>query len=260
MLPNLLDLDDISVRLDGDDRRPTDVRGHVRAFADLTTDSVTTTTRMVRNAAGDEVEETVINFRGHAAVFNSMTWIGSRSWGFWEKINRNAFDECLARPDDVRFLQNHNPDLLLARNTAGTMELTAVDRGLQVNARIAAHTTGLETAVSLQRGDLTQMSFAFDMGDYVRTEDADGNSVYEHTNFRKLYDVAVVTYPAYDDTDAGLRSMGRLMARDRVPGDGAPNPLAGNITNPDDVAARTAGLRRRHLAARTLLAASQRKG
>lgn len=249
-MPNsLLELDEISTRLEGTDRRPLDVRGHARAFAELTVDDVrmVASTRMVD---GEEVEAEEILFRGHAAVFGSRTWIGSKSWGFWESIERSAFDAALARPDDVRFLKNHNPDLILARNTAGTMELSVDDRGLLVEARIAPTTEGRDTAISLQRRDITQMSFAFEVGDYERTEDV-GNSWYKHTSFARLFDVAVVTYPAYDDTDAALRSMQRLMRTEPAPGDGASNP-DGDITADD--AARSV-LRRRTLAARTAQAA-----
>lgn len=207
MPPSLHDLDAVSVRLSHGHRRAVDRQGRVRRTADLTVDCIER--RTVKRADGEDQDE--IWFKGHAAVFDVRTWIGGKRWGFWEEIAPGAFAECLARPDDVRFLVNHDPNRVLARNTSGTLTLAEDERGLAVEASIALTSHGRDQAILLERGDVTQMSFAFDMGDYEYTVDADEVSVYRHTRFEKLWDVASVTYPAYAEAEGGLRSLDRLM-------------------------------------------------
>src|SRR5690606_11377800 len=81
---------------------PVDALGRVRWRSTLDTRAVD------RREDGEP-----IGFKGHAAVFNSRTWIGSKSWGFWEQIDPRAFRKTLNEAD-VRFLINHDPNLLLA--------------------------------------------------------------------------------------------------------------------------------------------------
>ena len=63
--------------------------------------------------------------------------------------------------------------------------------------------------VSMKRGDVSQMSFAFrvagDDGDHWEQTD-EGQVVRTLRNVR-LYDVSPVTYPAYPDTDVAARSL-----------------------------------------------------
>ena len=153
-----------------------------------------------------------IGFKGTAIVFNKRTWIGGRRWGFWEEIAPEAVTKTLLEAD-VRFLFNHDPNLILARNTAGTLRREATPEGLQVDADMAPTTYGLNLAISLERKDITQMSFAFDELAYEWSEAEDGNDLYRVTELT-LYDVSPVAYPAYTETDAGLRSLAfELMCR-----------------------------------------------
>ncbi len=150
-------------------------------------------------------EDGSIGFIGSAIVFNERTWIGSRSWGYWEQVAPEAVTKTLQEAD-VRFLINHDPNLLLARNTAGTLRLTADETKLAVDADMAPTTYAQDLAVLLGRGDISQMSFAFEELGYAYSELANGEPLYTITELR-LFDVSVVTYPAYDVTDAGLRAV-----------------------------------------------------
>jgi HK97 family phage prohead protease len=147
-----------------------------------------------------------LRFTGHAAVFESPTWIGPPKWGFQEVIARGAFAKTITE-SDVRFLINHDPNLILARTTAGTMTLLEDKIGLAVDAQLAATSYGQDLAVSLERGDMSQMSFGFRV---VREEwedvEVDGGAVIERRTLLEveLFDVSSVTYPAYEDTDGGL--------------------------------------------------------
>ena len=65
---------------------------------------------------------------GHASVYDSRS---NNLGGFYEYIERGAFTEELINTSDVRALINHDPNLILARNTSGTLKLTADERGLK---------------------------------------------------------------------------------------------------------------------------------
>lgn len=155
----------------------------------------------ITRAAGDN---TPIGFRGHAALFDRRTWIGPPKWGFWEQVARGAFSKSIGE-SDVRFLVNHE-GLPLARTTNDTLRLSEDSIGLLADADLAPTTEGRDLALLLERGDVSQMSFGFEV---VREQwemlgdDTELRTIVE----AKLWDVSAVTFPAYEDTDGGLRML-----------------------------------------------------
>lgn len=165
--------------------------------------------RFVRTARIDKRaitrgEDGSIGFKGEAIVFYTPTWIGSTRWGFWEQIAPQAVTRALSEAD-VRFVVNHDPNLLLARTSAGTLRLNSTATGLAVDADMAPVSYAEDAAVLLDRGDLREMSFAFEPLTWTY-EEREGEDFYTITDLN-LYDVSVVTYPAYASTTAGLRSV-----------------------------------------------------
>lgn len=141
-----------------------------------------------------------LEFHGRSIVYNSL----SEDMGGWrERIMPGAATRTLAANPDTRFLINHDPNLLLARTASGTADLTEVpEEGVDVDARMADVSYARDLAVSLERGDISQMSFGF----WVT---ADGWSGNVHEVFGVDLDggdVSVVTYPAFAATSAELRS------------------------------------------------------
>jgi len=132
---------------------------------------------------------------GHAAVFNQMS---SDLGGFREIIAPDAFSNVLN--DDVRALVNHDPSLLLARTTSGTLNLEQTEKGLQYSFDVPDTTYGRDLIISMERGDVTQSSFAFTIEDdsWETTEDGEVRTI---NKVKQLYDVSPVTYPAYPDAD-----------------------------------------------------------
>ena len=189
-----------SITLDTGRRKvdaPVDALGRERWRARMDTQSI----EMRDDADGTEAE-----FFGHAAMFNKRTWIGPRRWGFWEQVAPAAFDKTLSEAD-VRFLVNHDPNLLLARNKSGTLTLAKDDDGLATEAQLDRRQSYTnDVVIALERGDISQMSFAFEV---VKDswETLDDDSELRTLEEVRLYDVSVVTYPAYEDTDAGLRAV-----------------------------------------------------
>jgi HK97 family phage prohead protease len=156
----------------------------------------------VRAATEDDTD--VLHFTGHAAVFNERTWIGPKRWGFWEEIDPGFFRDVLS--DDAAFLVNHDPNIVLARN-GKTMTLTTDDRGLVPDAEWdPADPEAVMWAGRVRRGDVTQMSFAFTVAEEKWSEDADtGEETRTLLTADRLFDVSLVTYPAYPGTEGGLR-------------------------------------------------------
>jgi HK97 family phage prohead protease len=136
-------------------------------------------------------------FVGYAAVFDSP----SEPMPFIEYVRKGAFAKTLNDGADVRFLIDHE-GVPLARTKSGTLSLTEDERGLRVEASLDPMNPDAQRVISaMRRGDLSQMSFAF------RTIKDSWNGDYSVRELKEvqLYDVSVVTYPAYEDTVAELR-------------------------------------------------------
>jgi HK97 family phage prohead protease len=153
-------------------------------------------------------------FSGHAAVYDSLS---VELFGFYERIAPSAFQDAIDGKNDVRFLINHDSNLVLARNKfgEGTLDLASYDVGLLAEADFPATDYADNIAESLRRGDVDQMSFGFRTledswnEEELQLEDGGSITVPVRTVERvELLDVSVVTFPAYPETDAGLRYLG----------------------------------------------------
>lgn len=146
-------------------------------------------------------EENKLTVRGYAAVFDSETSIGGM---FNERIERGAFSEAVGR-DDVVFLIEHD-GLPLARTRSGTLKLTEDDHGLLVESELDANDPDVaRISRKMERGDLDKMSFGFIPE--VEEWDDSGEIPTRTIKQAQLFDVSVVTFPAYNDTEIGLRSL-----------------------------------------------------
>lgn len=130
-----------------------------------------------------------------------------RRGGFWEQIAPGAFNRALEENQDVRFLVDHNPSLVLARTTSGTLDLSSDKRGLRVDADLADTSVGRDLVVLLERGDVSQMSFGFTVETDEWAMQKDGSELRTIRDVN-LFDVSAVTFPAYPQTDAALRAAG----------------------------------------------------
>lgn len=144
-----------------------------------------------------------IKVSGHAAVFNQEADIGGM---FREVILPGAFAKAIKR-DDVVFLANHE-GLPLARNRSGTLKLTEDGKGLHIETVLNPDDPDVRAVtLKMERGDLDKMSFSFRalVQEWDDTEDPPLRTISE----AELFDVSVVTHPAFDGTDIGLRSLER---------------------------------------------------
>lgn len=140
--------------------------------------------------------------RGHAAVFNTETDLG---W-FRERIAPGAFSDSIGK-DDVRALFNHNSDFVLGRSKAGTLSMREDDKGLYVEIEYPDTQAARDLVTSIERGDITQMSFGFQtVKDSWEHNEEDESKDLRTLEKVKLWDVSPVTFPAYEETDVAVRS------------------------------------------------------
>ena len=146
---------------------------------------------------------------GYAAVFNQRALIWESEWSGWkymEVIDRNAFNG--ADMSDTVFKYNHGDvAMILARASNNTLTMNTDDKGLRISADIIDTNNGTDVYKLIKRGDLNKMSFAFTVKS-ERTEVDKENKIYTRTitAFDKIYDVAVVDFPAYYGTSIQARS------------------------------------------------------
>lgn len=145
-------------------------------------------------------EDGNLYIEGYFAVFGY-------EYRMWDKgvetIDQNAFDGALN--DDIRALTNHDTTLVLGRTTAGTLSLLVDDRGLYGIITVnQADQDAMNLYERVKRGDVSQCSFGFDILDQRIEELADGTTRFTILRV-KLYEVSVVTFPAYEETEVKAR-------------------------------------------------------
>ena len=137
---------------------------------------------------------------GYFSVFNSIYELFP---GATESVAETAFDGALS--DDIRCLVNHDTTLVLGRTKSGTLTLKTDSRGLwgEVNINPKDH-DAVNLYERVKRGDVDQCSFGFDI---LEEEFEDrGDSVHWTIKKVRLYEVSVVTFPAYQDTSVSARN------------------------------------------------------
>jgi HK97 family phage prohead protease len=146
-------------------------------------------------------DETGPVIAGYFAVFNNPTEL----WpGCIEQIAPGAFAASLS--GDVRALIDHDTRLVIGRTVAGTLTLREDATGLYGEIKINEHDSdAMNLYARVQRGDVSQCSFGFDITaeDYVVSPD--GQTCTWTIRDVTLYEVSVVTFPAYEATSVEAR-------------------------------------------------------
>ncbi len=177
-----------------------------------------------------EGQEMSREIEGRPIVFgvrsvNLTPWSSSRK--VYEILEPGCISRELLQKSDVILNLNHSnmvPDVLGRYRNTDKDTLTLELRGDGIDCRCdLPNTNNANDALELiRRGDINGMSFAFE-DDY---EDTENGVSYERTNdvedgkevwlrhvkkITGLYDVAIVTHPAYEQTSVGMRE-----ASDRI--------------------------------------------
>lgn len=149
--------------------------------------------------ANDEAAEKIIS--GYFIVFNSETELYE---GCFEEIAPESFDN--VDLSDVRALIDHETSKVLGRTKAGTLTLSVDAKGVYGEIKVNENDTEAMNLYSrVQRGDVDQCSFGFNILDEAMETRDDGS--YKFTiKAIELFEVSVVTFPAYADTAVEARS------------------------------------------------------
>ncbi len=138
---------------------------------------------------------------GYGSIWNSRS---ENLGGFYEYIAPTAITDQTIANSDVRALINHDPNLVLARSTAGNLNLSVDEKGLRYEFSIPETSYGKDLAINMKNGNINQSSFAFTVGSDEWSTDEEGNDIRTITSIEKLYDVSPVTYPAYSQAESDL--------------------------------------------------------
>lgn len=150
------------------------------------------------------VEGDAWRLEGYAVVFGSMS---EDLGGFREVIEPGAFGEALGGRPDVRALFNHEPSMVLGRTTNGTLALTEDAHGLRMAVTLPGTSYAGDVYTLVERGDVNQMSFAFSVRKGGETWATEEGQRVRRLRSLNLYDVSVVTYPAYQATTVAARAL-----------------------------------------------------
>ena len=138
---------------------------------------------------------------GYFSVFNSEypLWEGAS-----EIVKPGAFTNSVS--GDVRALINHDSSLVLGRTKAGTLTLRQDERGLWGSIRINRDDVdAMNLYARVQRGDVDQCSFGFDIKRETFVDLGGGKCRWEIEEVDPLYEVSVCTFPAYTETSVSAR-------------------------------------------------------
>lgn len=157
-----------------------------------------------------EGEDSARIIEGYGAVYEKWS---NPIWWFKEKIARGAFDgadfsKCIA-------CFNHAEMSIVARFSAGTLELTPDDNGLYFKFEAPNTTAGNDLYENIRLGNITQCSFRFIVEEDAWKYAEDSNELDERTitKISHVLDVSPVVYPAYEDTSVQARCFEELEKR-----------------------------------------------
>lgn len=149
--------------------------------------------------------EEKMHIEGKAVAFNSP----ETYYGETEIIDEHALDE--ADMSDVVLRYNHNDtQYTLARTRNKSLLLDIRDDGLYFEADLIPTTTNKDAYLMVKEGLLDKCSFAFTIDEELYDSKQHLTTI---TKIGKLYDVALVDFPFYNDTMVEARS---LDTRDRL--------------------------------------------
>jgi hypothetical protein len=148
----------------------------------------------------EEVNPDDLIIEGYFALYEQETELFE---GTYEIITKGAFDNTLN--NDVRALWNHNTQYVLGRNKSGSLEVKADDKGLFAVIKLPKTQYASDLYELVQRGDVDQCSFGFNILNEDIEELASGGYRWR-INEVDLHEVSVVTFPAYENTTVQARA------------------------------------------------------
>lgn len=140
---------------------------------------------------------TPLTLEGVAVVFDQPAQVG----GVTETIARGALDG--VDLSDVVLLTNHDGAGVPLARTPKTLTLTVTETGLSMRAELPDTEQGRGVYEAVKRGDLSQMSFAFDIAASDFDEQTRTRTI---TAISRVYEISVVNFAAYTQTTVQARN------------------------------------------------------
>ncbi len=152
--------------------------------------------KAVETKKADNEESEEMRIEGYAAVFNSP-----ETYGYTELIAPTAFDDTDMK--DVVLRYNHNDNfMVLARTRNKSLKLTVDEKGLFIDAVLQDDITEHKDIFNaIKSGLIDKQSFAFTVESEEYNYETDTRTI---TKIGKLFDVSVVDFPFYNDTDVSV--------------------------------------------------------
>jgi phage prohead protease, HK97 family len=136
---------------------------------------------------------------GYFIVFDTNTEIYK---GHYERIDKHALDNTIG--GDIRCLINHDSNYVLGRTISQTLSLRLDDHGLYGKVMINPNDVDAVNAYErVKRGDVSEASFLFEILERTIQDTSDG--ILETITELKLYEISIVTFPAYETTSVKAR-------------------------------------------------------
>lgn len=155
--------------------------------------------KLQTRADNNETDE--MKIEGYFVVFNSETKLFEN---YYEEISDKAFKDIDL--SDIRALADHDTAKVLGRTKSNTLKLSVDDKGLYGEITINKNDSeAVNLYERVKRGDIDQCSFGFNILDETMDTRADGSTKWTITEI-ELFEVSVVTFPAYADTAVEARS------------------------------------------------------
>ncbi len=155
-----------------------------------------------RSETGESSNDQVMGVEGYAAVFDTPTLLYTDENGidFHEVIDAHAFDEVDLSDVVMNFNHGGKP---VARTKNKTLTLGVDAKGLLVSASLGGTEEGRRLHEEIEGGYLDKMSFSFDIAESFFDTLTNTRRI---TKVSRLYDVAVVDFPAYETTSVYARN------------------------------------------------------
>lgn len=161
-----------------------------------------------------ENEQEVIE--GYALKFGK--WSDTLGWyyPFRERLDSSSLND--TDMSNVVALFNHDQSQILGR-TGVNVDLEVDNIGLKFRIKPTNTTISKDLIENIRSGVINQCSFAFTVAkadDAETWEENEETGVYERTIYKidRLYDVSVVTTPAYPDTEAVVGARGKELVEE----------------------------------------------
>ena len=133
---------------------------------------------------------------GIAVVFNQPAQIGAMT----EVISPDALRG--VDLDGIVLITNHDGSGIPLARSPKTLALTVTDKGLEMRASLPDTEQARAVYEAVKRGDLSQMSFAFDIGAADYDEQTQTRTI---TQISKVYEISIVNFAAYTQTHVEAR-------------------------------------------------------